>query len=72
MESEFIWCEKCQSRHTKEFGEQFHDRVIDPLRAHWSANVDKWIKEFAEAIERTADPYQANISNWQLKIIRGE
>jgi hypothetical protein len=24
------WCELCQSRHTKEFGDNYHERVIDP------------------------------------------
>jgi hypothetical protein len=49
---ELVWCEKCKTRHTPAFGEEFHDRVVNPLRDHWDANKDKWMNELAEAIEK--------------------
>ncbi len=34
------WCEECQSHHTKEFGDEFHGRILNPRVAQAAEKLD--------------------------------
>ena len=54
--SELEYCSQCESRHTKEFGEEFHNRLVTPQSMIVGTLLDKPL-EYPASIEWRGTPY---------------